>query len=132
MAQAIAMLHKADPRSELQDKVDKLVGLIQPLGTGVMVAVYKRPARTAGGIILTDKTKDEDDYQGKVGLVLKLGPIAFEDDATHRFGDAVPKPGDWIVYNVGETFSFELGSQRCRIIEDVSVRAIIDQPDIVW
>jgi co-chaperonin GroES (HSP10) len=132
MPQAVAMLHNADPKRDLQKQVDALVNFIQPLGTGVLVAVYQRPTRTAGGIILTDNTRGEDNYQGKVGLVLRMGPIAFEDDATHRFGSAVPKIGDWIVFNVGETFSFELGKQRCRIIEDVSVRAIVDQPDIVW
>jgi co-chaperonin GroES (HSP10) len=132
MAQAIAMLHKVDPRLELQRSVDGLVNLITPLGAGVLVAIYIPPEKTIGGIILTDNTRGEGNYQGKVGLVLRLGPIAFQEDTTHRFGDAVPKAGDWVVFSVGETFSFELGKQRCRIVEDVSVRAIIDQPDIVY
>ena len=132
MAQAIAMLHKVDPRLELQRSVDSLVNLIIPLGAGVLVAIYIPPEKTVGGIILTDNTRGEGNYQGKVGLVLRLGPIAFQEDTTHRFGDAVPRVGDWVVFSVGETFSFELGKQRCRIVEDVSVRAIIDQPDIVY
>jgi co-chaperonin GroES (HSP10) len=132
MAQAIAMLHERDPKVDLQQSVDTLVNLITPLGAGVLVAIYIPPDKTAGGIFLTENTRGEGKYQGKVGLVLRLGPIAFQEDATHRFGDAIPRVGDWIVFNVGETFSFELGKQRCRIIEDVAVRAIVDQPDIVY
>ena len=132
MAQAIVMLHDRDPKLELQQAVVDLVNLVHPLGSGVLVAIYRRPEKTKGGIIMTDKSRGEDDFQGKVGLVMDVGPMAFQDDETHRFMQPVPKIGDWIVFSVGETFSFELGSQRCRIVEDVAVRAIVDQPDIVY
>ena len=132
MAQAIVMLHERDPKLELQRSVDELVNLVHPLGSGVLVAIYRRPEKTAGGIIMTDTSRGEDDYQGKVGLVMRLGPQAFQDDETHHFMPPIPKEGDWIVFSVGETFSFELGKQRCRIVEDVAVRAVVDQPDIVY
>jgi hypothetical protein len=48
----------------------------------VLVAVYKRPEKTKSGIILTDQNRDEDNYQSKVGLVLKVGPTAFAYDPT--------------------------------------------------
>jgi len=36
----------------------------------VLVALYVRPAKTKGGIWLSDKTVEEDRYQGTVGLVI--------------------------------------------------------------
>lgn len=132
MAQAIQMLHAADPAQViLKDIGDKAKGL-RIMGTAILVAPYVRDGKTAGGILLAPKTRDEDKYQGKVGLVLQVGPIAFADDATHRFGSVIPKVGDWVLYNVGDTFSFELGERRCRVVEDVNVKAILAKPDVVW
>lgn len=126
------MLHTLDPAESLLDELDGRQDAIKPLGSGVLVAVYVRPNKTKGGILLTDKSQDEDKFQGKVGLVLKLGPLAFADDDTHRFGGDIPQPGDWVVYNVGETFAFNMGDVRCRIVEDVAVRAITSRPDMVY
>lgn len=131
MAHALAMVHAKDPKLEIQEEVNPHLTNIQVLGSRVLVAVYVRPEKS-GSLFLPDKTRDEDRYQGKVGLVLALGPIAFQDDATHRFGAVIPKPGDWIVYSVGDTFGMELGKRRVRSVEDVDVHLIIEKPDAIW
>ena len=46
------------------------------LGTDVLVATYIKSRITPGGIITTDKGAEEDRWQGKIGLVLKLGEQA--------------------------------------------------------
>jgi len=132
MAHALAMVHFKDPKKEILDDIGAQISTVQVLGARVLVGVYVRPTKTAAGIILTDKSADEDKYQGKVGLVLKLGPIAFQDDATHRFGDIKPKVGDWVVFNVGDTFGMEVGKRRCRSVEDVDIHMIIERPDGLW
>lgn len=131
MAQAIQMMHDADPRAEILREVDEFLPGISVMGARLLVAPYIRPNQTRGGIFLSDNTKAEDKYQGKVGLVLALGPLAFKDDENHRFGHITPMVGDWIVYSVGDTFAFELGKRRCRAVEDVDVHLIIQAPDIV-
>lgn len=128
---AILMTHTVDPKQEITDRVGDLADDLTIMGAQLLVAVYVRPEKTRSGIILSSDTRNEDKWQGKVGLVLKCGPLAFEEDATHKFGDRVPVPGDWIVMNVGDTFAFELGEQRCRVIEDVNVKMITKRPDIV-
>lgn len=129
MAHAIAMVHDEDPRDTIMRDID--LSDVQVLGARVLVAVYVRPKQSAGGIYLPDKTVDEDKYQGKVGLVLALGPIAFEDDQTHRFGEIKPEVGDWVVFSVGDTFGLELGKRRCRSVEDVDVHMILHRPDAI-
>ena len=47
---------------------------ISVLGTNVLIATYIRPEKTAGGIILPDRSKDEDVYQGKVIALLAHVP----------------------------------------------------------
>lgn len=132
MAQALTMLHARDPKETLFEEVGGAINDVELLGSTLLVAIYVRPTKTASGIYLTEKTTDEDLYQGKVGLVLRLGPIAFKEDETHRFGGVVPKVGDWVLLNVGETWPFSLGKTRCRIVEDVSVKAILARPDLAW
>jgi co-chaperonin GroES (HSP10) len=131
MATAIAMVHDENPKAAIFNDIDPYLGDVEVLGARVLVAVYVRPKQSAGGIYLPDRTVDEDKYQGKVGLVLALGPIAFQDDATHRFGEIKPEVGDWIVFSVGDTFGLEIGKRRCRSVEDVDVHMIIDRPDII-
>ena len=69
---AVAMLHDADPRQTLLDKVGELSG-VEVFGGDILVAIYKRPEKTKSGLILVDSTRGEDVHQGKVGLVLKIG-----------------------------------------------------------
>lgn len=131
MAHAIPMVHDADPRIAISEECAPFMAGLTVLGARVLVGVYVPPEVTKSGIIMPGKTRDESNYQGKVGLVLALGPIAFEDDPTHRFGAIKPQVGDWIVFNVGDTFAMEFGKRRARNIEDVDVHMIITDPDSI-
>lgn len=137
----LRVVHETDPKQVILDDLGGDEKLIRVLGADVLVCVYERPHKTKSGLILTDKVRQEDRYQGKVGLVLSLGPLAFVDDDKHQFGDGKPKAGDWVMFRVGDTFGFEIGntnygetgnSRLCRLVEDVKIEAILDQPDIVF
>jgi co-chaperonin GroES (HSP10) len=129
--QALEVVHERDPREEIMEAVGAYLDDIEPLAAGVMVVVYERPEKTKGGILLADRTKEEDLYQGKVGLVVKMGNLAFVEDESHVWGSAKPKLGDWVVYRVGDTFPFIIGKRTCRLVQDVNIRAILNRPDIV-
>src|SRR5580765_4889360 len=133
MAIAMQMVHAVDPKEEIMTAVQPFLADVQPLGTSVLVGVYVRPTMTKGGIMLVDTVgaRKEDEYQGKVGLVLALGEKAFTEDATHQWG-VTPKVGYCVAVNVGETWALELGSRRCRVVEDVRMRLIVQRPDILW
>lgn len=134
MAQAVRMTHTVDPRDEIRAELRDHLGDVQPLGTEVLLAVYIRPEKTSGGLFLpaNQGPRKEDSFQGKVGLVLAMGEAAFHEDANHRWGTVTPKVGDWVAVNVGDTWAFELGGRRCRVVEDVDVKLILQRPDIVW
>lgn len=128
---AVAMVHDVDPKTAIMEKLAPLVADIEPLGARVLVAQYVRPQKTVSGLYLPDKTRDEDIYQGKVGIVLKLGPLAFVDDEQHHWGDSKPRVGDWVMYRVGDAWPFIVGDHTCRHVEDVSIQAIVGRPDTV-
>lgn len=77
-----------------------------PTGWHVMVLQYVRPdAKTLPGgqrLYFADKTKQEDEYQGRVGLVLAVGPDAYRDPVKYPGGPWV-RPGDWVLWPTLET-----------------------------
>jgi len=128
---ALQMVPGIDPRQDILDKVSAYVEEIEVFGAQILVGQFIRPNKTAGGIYLADKTVDEDKYQGKVGLVLKMGPLAFKEDETHDFGGLKVKVGDWVLYRIGDTFPLLIGDHDCRFVEDVAIKAVIARPDSV-
>lgn len=131
MQRALRVEHAADPKQEILDRVAPYIDGFEPMAAQVLIGIYVRPDKTAGGIYISDRQRTEDVYQGKVGLVLKKGPLAFTDDANHHFGGRIPDVGDWVVYRIGDTFPFVLDQQQCRFVEDISIKAIIAEPDVV-
>lgn len=128
---ALKMLHDKDPKDVILDEIGDLSGY-ELAPSRVLVGIYQRPEKTAGGIILTDKTKKEDIYQGVVGLVLKVGPGAFEDDDVNKFHGFSVKPGDWIEYKPSDTEKVSINGVMCRRLPDVLVKAKIAHPDLVY
>ena len=142
MATLLVAIHESDPKQDILDLVSDSVSRLKILGARVLVSVYVRPQSIKLGsskLLLPDKVRDEDRYQGKVGLVLAMEPLAFHEYASHRFGDVIPKVGDWVQFRVPESFPFELltsdgrsEKSRARYIEDVDIWAILDNPDLVY
>ena len=127
---AMKMTHAGDPRAELMSSVGDISG-IKIFNNWILVAVYKRPEKTLGGIILTDNTRKEDEYQGKVGLVLKKGPLAFVDDDKASFNGQDVKLGEWIAFRVSDGWSLEVNGVICRMLQDVQIRLGLPSPDVI-
>ncbi len=106
---------------------------IEVLGENVLVASYIAPRITAGGIILADNSLDEDRWQGKVGLVLKLGPMAFKYAGQYAFEGLTPKSGDYVTFNSADGFN-EIGirGQSCRLIPSQLLSMRITDPKIIY
>jgi len=132
------MHHDEDPRSEILNKVGDL-GNVEVFGSDVLVALYIRPQKTKSGIILADTTRDEDRWQGKAGLILKLGPTAYIDDEGSKFRDL--KEGDWVVFRPSDGWPVTLNSSAniaskdavaCRVVTDINIRMRISSPDAIY
>ena len=122
------MKHGGDPAKELMEKVGDLSS-ISLFGPKVLVAIYLRPNVTAGGIFLTDKAIDEDLYQGKIGLVIKTGPTAFQDLDWFQHGVNV---GDWVWFRASNGIAMKFNGVDCRFMEDVRIEGKVTEPDKIW
>ena len=136
---SIAMSHDVDPREDLLRRAGDLES-VEIFGNDILVAIYKRPEKTKSGIILVDDTRGEDVHQGKVGLILKMGPVAYIDKDGARFRDI--KEGDWIVFRPSDGWRVTLNTLQgnyskedivdCRIVSDASVRMRVTDPDSIY
>jgi co-chaperonin GroES (HSP10) len=125
------MSHVEDPANEIRKRIGN-ISQIEVLHNQILVGVYIRPEKTKGGILLTSQTRDEDRYQGKAGLVLKKGPLAFVDDDNNKFHGQNVYIGDWVFYRVSDGFPLVLNGTLCRLLEEVHVKGKIPSPDVVF
>lgn len=128
---AMKMVHDVDPRKVLWDAAGDLKG-IELTANQVLFALYMRPDKTESGIFLSDVTRKEDEYQGKVGLVLKMGPQAFVDSDDYSFGDLRINIGDWVVSWVSDGRQTKINGCLCRVVKDTEIRMRVDTPDRVF
>lgn len=139
---ALKALHFGDPKQDMWKKVGDLKWL-KIRTNQILVAVYERPKQAQYGTLkleLADNTREEDRYQGKVGLVLKMGPLAFVDDPVNGvtfLDEDKCKPGDWIVFRASDGWQMTLtgngsDAQLCRVFVESDIRAVITSPDQVW
>lgn len=126
-----------DPAEALWKALGDISGL-ELFHSQVMVATYIGPEKTIGGIILPDKTLTENRFQGKVGLVVKLGPGAFIDDPTNGafFHGVSVQEGDWVFFRASdgmELFSVDrTGGVPCRVFRDIDIKGRVSDPAMLW
>lgn len=102
------------------------------LHSQVLVMGYVPPARSKGGIILTDKTVEEDRFQGNVGLVVGLGKGAFKDDNIAQFHGDKLKIGDWVMYVAADGVALFLREVPCRLFSDTRILMKVASPEIYY
>lgn len=125
------MQHDTDPANTLKKELGDL-SKVEVFNNQLLVAVYIRPQKTKSGIILTDKTTEEDRFQSKIGLVVKKGPAAFEDQSGEWFKDISIEENDWIIFRPSDGWSITVNGVLCRLIEDVNVKGRVKHPDQIW
>jgi co-chaperonin GroES (HSP10) len=124
------MDHDGDPRQKLLEELGD-ISEIELFHNQVLLAVYLRPTKTKSGLILTDSHVDEDRYQSKVGLLVKSGPQAFEQDG-NWFSGLNFADHDWLVFRPSDGWSITVNGVLCRIFDDINIRGRVPHPDAVW
>lgn len=129
------VVHEEDPREAILREVGDLSGF-EIAVQGVLVGTYKRPeTKTEGGILIAGEVVKDDEYQSKVGLVLKVGNMAFVDEGDIHWHGFKAEPGDWVVFRASDGMKFAIlgpGGRHCRLISDAYIRMKIPNPDMVF
>lgn len=106
-------IHHDDPGEAAKEVIDAVGNLddFVIFGAQVLIGVYVRPATTRGGFIIGADTTLEDVWQGKVGLILKIGPTAF---------NVPPVPATPLLTNFPEVEHSRLQAEYARALQDRS------------
>jgi co-chaperonin GroES (HSP10) len=132
----MTMVHTKDPAKVLLDKIGMTKDLKIPgfelFGNRVLVALYERPEKTAGGVILTEKYRADEKNQGKAGLVVAKGPSSFKSDANFDFGPDKLEIGDWCLLFISMGLQCAINGVACRMIRDQDIAMKIPMPDQIW
>jgi len=137
-----------DPANDLKKEILSKIGDVSEFEIAqneVLLAIYRRPETTAGGIVLSRRILDEDVYQGKVGLVVKIGEHCdFERvDPYTNIKTGIPiSLHDWVVVRPSDTWALDINMRSdalsskdfiaCRLVKDSNIRAKIPHPGCVW
>jgi chaperonin GroES len=102
-----------------------------PTGWRILVLPYKGKGKTAGGIWLPDQALAQNEVSTQVGYVLKVGPLAYADQAKFPEG-AWCKKGDWVVFARYAGSRFKIEGGEVRVLNDDEILAtILDPEDIL-
>lgn len=113
----------------------------------VLVAKYIR-AKVSENLVASADTQQMDRWQGVIGLVLKVGPTAYQDEENTKFpwdlwiksglvterGQCPIKRGDWVLYRHSDGWDkgvravHDYGIFECRALQDAHIRGIVDYP----
>jgi co-chaperonin GroES (HSP10) len=136
---AVEYAHDTDPKQALLEKVGDLSG-VEIYGNDCLVALYSPPEKTKSGLIIADATRDEFRFQGKVGLLIAMGPTAWLDEDGNRFRDI--ELNSWVVFRPSDGWPFQLNTMKsriskdgivdCRVVSDINIRCRVAHPDLVY
>ena len=101
--------------------------LPDPSGYKLLIALPSSEEKTEGGIIKADATRYAEEVGSIVGVVLKLGPDAYQDEKRFPNGPYCKKD-DCILMRSYSGTRFTVHGQEFRLINDESVEATIEDP----
>lgn len=128
--------YRSDPRSFLLDRCALWADGCVVFHNWIITATYFLPdyEQFASGtkIFRPESTQDEALWQGKVGLVIAKGPLAFVDDASVKFRGQNVEIGDWLLYDILEARQFTIERVHCRRFKDTQVIMQVQDPRSVY
>ena len=100
----------------------------KPTGWRIIVLPYKAKEKTKGGIIFSDKTVAESQIATNCGLVMEVGPDAYQDEDKFPNGPWC-KRKDWVLFARYAGSRINIDGGELRILNDDEILGTIDDPE---
>ena len=104
------------------------MSLPKPTGWRILVLPYKAKEKTKGGIILSDKTVTESQIATNCGLVLDIGPDAYNDKDKFPNGPWCKKK-DWVLFARYAGSRIYIDGGEIRVLNDDEILGTIEDPE---
>ena len=99
-----------------------------PIGDRVLILYDKAPEKTAGGILLTDDTKENNSAASEAGVMIERGDDAFKwsTDRMREFSGRKPEPGERVYFErYAGLIVHGLDGRMYRLMDDRCVGAFL-------
>ena len=103
------------------------MSLPKPTGWRILVLPYKAKEKTKGGIILSDKTVTESQIATNCGLVMDMGPDAYNDKVKFPNGPWCKKK-DWVLFARYAGSRIYIDGGEIRVLNDDEILGTIEDP----
>lgn len=121
-----------DFKARIEGMLGKTLAGTEVLGSDVLVATYVEPEKR-GSLFIPQKSVQESIFQGRIGLILKMGSTAFKyTKGGYAWEGPKPQVGDWILFRFADAWELYLSGVSCRVVDAEVVRAIIEKPEVVF
>lgn len=135
-----AIEYANDPKDFILKRCKYFLSMVNLGNNNILVATYFLPEATKikgpdGNPIdfyVAGKTHDEAKWQGRVGLLIAKGPIAWKSDDRVDFGGTNYEFGDWVCYDRQDGRQISVNRVHCRRLKDVDVWGKTDDPFLVY
>jgi len=125
-----------DARAFLLERCAAAVANMTLTRSLVMCATYYLPAfetlPNGQRWYRAETSQDEALWQGKVGLLIAMGPMAFVDTGNIQFGGFKPQIGDWLQWDIHDARQCTLNRVHCRWMQDTQIIARVIDPKLVY
>ena len=101
-----------------------------PTGWRILILPYRGKGKTEGGILLADKTIEQQQVSTQVGYVLKVGPLAYQDKDKFPSGPWCQEK-EWVMFARYAGSRFNIDGGEVRILNDDEILARIMSPEDV-
>ena len=120
---------KQNQKEKKEEKIETSK-LPEPTGWRLLILPHKGKGKTKGGVILSDKTVEESQIATNVGLVLKVGPDAYNDESRFPHGPWCKK-NDWVIFAryAGSRLNIEGG--ELRLLNDDEILGVVADPESI-
>jgi len=129
--------YRNDPKSFLLDRCALWMASVEEFHNWIITATFYMPtydliAGTSVKLFRPETTQDEALWQGKVGLVVGKGPLAFKNAPGIDFCGQDIAIGDWVQYDIMEGRQFTVDRIHCRRLKDTQVVMRVSDPRLVY
>jgi|TARA_R110002124_G_scaffold94602_1_gene238691 chaperonin GroES len=119
---------KQKEKKETKKKPLEKMSLPKPTGWRIVVLPYKAKQKTKGGIILSDKTVEESQIATNCGLVMDIGPDAYNDKDKFPNGPWCKKK-DWVLFARYAGSRINIDGGELRVLNDDEILGTIEDPE---
>ena len=121
--------HVAIAREKQKEK-DEMAKIPDPTGWRIVILPHKGVEKTKGGVLLSDQAIQEQQWTTNVGLVMKLGPMAYKDKDKFSTGPWC-KEKDWVIFARYAGSRLNIDGGELRILNDDEILGVVKDPEDV-